>query len=174
MFDEEPIEVPESPEEVFQRGYVQGRQAAEDVELAALTDAIQEIAAKLEEDRASSLSQRQQAIRALMPILRAILDTIGPIGERERLETLLTKELSRIVEQAPYRRCTIRCSPDLAARVGDIIAASADPSLLRIDEDPECQGLDIGLDGGIIAFDATIVMARLRQHISNIFGEEDA
>lgn len=167
----EPIS-PEALEQAYRLGHADGVEQARATELTDLTAALADLSARISEDQAAMSGHRKDVLTTLTPILQAILETVGPRGALDQLQTMLSAELARLVESAPFRRCTIRCTPGL----GDVARhclGHADPKQIRIEEDADFSGLELSIDGGIVAFDPSIVMGRLSALIGSILEEEN-
>ncbi len=174
--DQTPTDLPEKIsaellEQAFLSGFQNGQEIAKQSKLAELSHHISELCLRLEDERNADRQRRRDMLNELVPILGAILETIGPIGLESRLEVALRAELDRLVDNAPYKRCTIRCSPDLS----EVIARAAgpyDPKALRIVEDPDCTAVEIAVDGGFIVFDQKIVARKLAELIHSITSKD--
>ncbi|AGT07445.1 FliH/SctL family protein [Paracoccus aminophilus] len=168
-----PVEAPPDPEALdraYQLGLAEGFEQGRSSEIATLTLEIAQLSRQLDATREEAQDGRRAALAALTPILAAILGAVGPRGVLERLQEMLMTELSRLVENAPYKRCTIRCNPDLAAVVQSCVDQIG-PAQIRVEEDAGFDGLELSVDGGVIAFDPRIVMARIAARINDLLEE---
>src|SRR5690554_4169921 len=92
-------------EDAFQRGYQQGKAAAETEQLGQLTTALLDCAERLADERIIRAAARNDVARSIGQLLDAVLDTIGPIGQRDQLKVFLADQLERLSSHTDQGHC---------------------------------------------------------------------
>lgn len=155
----------------YQDGGTRGQEIQLRNDIADIKHAIKELCVSIEHERLDDKRRRREVIEAIYPILTSIMDAVGPIGFSSQLCTSLSKELSRMFESAPYKTCTIRCSPELSDLISDSIPLK-DSKALRIELDSSIENLELSIDGGIIVFDRKIALGKISRLIEEIVTKE--
>lgn len=154
-------------DEAYERGIADGRIAQRDGETIALTAAMAELAKQLAADELRRNELRQEAVKALAPLLSAVLDAVAPLGTAARLERDLADELARLARQIPPTSCQIACSAEMRPLV-ERCAAAADLPAVGIVEQPLGQTVRLSLQGGHVEFSQDQIVQSLRRLIAEI------
>lgn len=158
-------------EEAFQRGFSAGEKQAHSVTLNDLIKSLNSVNEKLIEEALEQKKIRRNILSSLSPILKGILEIISPISIKEKLDQVISQEMARLIEAAPYKRCIIKCQLDLS----DIVSAHLklyDTSLIRVDATPDFSGVEVSTDGGTVAFDPVAVLENISRLINEITLED--
>ena len=155
----------------YDQGYADGYQAARNRMADELAQQLAEFGTKIEAERRDDLNRRQEILASVIPLVSGIVDLIGPAGARDQLDALLVRELTRLVESAPLKRCTIRCHSTFEEAVLGH-AAHYDSKLIRVDSSPDFEGVELSVDGGIIIFDPRFVTTKIKSLIDNLLTGE--
>lgn len=152
----------------YEKGLAEGRELSLDALTGALADLRKDLSASLEREEAL----RREIRNALVPVLHAVVDLLGPRAEMERLRLALAQEMARLIEHAPGRVLTIRCPEDLHPDLADCLARAG---LADARIEPPAAGQDLvelASGQGAITFDPSLVTAELKSIIDDIKTEE--
>lgn len=157
----------QAADQAYRTGFADGRAAQSSDEAAALIQAIREMAQELSQEDRRRAALRQEAVRALSPILSAILDAVAAPGMAARLETTLIEELARLAQSAPAMTCHVTCPSHLRPHV-ERCAREAGLEGLEIIEKSAGSALHLSLQGGQIEFSQERVLDTIRALIREI------
>ena len=108
----------------FAEGLAQGRQEAEAQRLGQICGALAALSERLAAESAARAASAEDQLRAIAPLIGALLDGIIPAVARGRLEAALLAELRQLAASVTPLAATIRCGPDMAAFVSACLAAT--------------------------------------------------
>ena len=111
-------------EAAFAEGLAQGRQEAEAQRLGQICGALAALSERLAAESAARAASAEDQLRAIAPLIGALLDGIIPAVARGRLEAALLAELRQLAASVTPLAATIRCGPDMAAFVSACLAAT--------------------------------------------------
>lgn len=153
-------------DEAYQHGYGAGVAAAQRNDAASLTGALNGLARTLAEDEARSAALRDQAVRALLPILTEMLEAMAPKRQGRRLEEALAAELRALARASAPTRCQITCDAALRPMVERCAAEAglADADITDAPGDAVC----VAVQGGRIEFSHDEAARQIRQLIAEI------
>ncbi|UFS65931.1 MULTISPECIES: hypothetical protein [Paracoccus] len=155
-------------EEAFQHGYEKGLTEGREASLDALTRALDDLRQNMQAGHEAEAALRGDIRNALVPILHAIVDVLGPCSEKERLRLSLAEEMARIIEHAPDRTLIVRCPEDLHADVADCLGSGLFPHVriesLRAGQDM----VELVAGHGAIIFDPSRAATELKTIIDDI------
>lgn len=158
-------------EEDIQRFYEQGFQAGEAharaQALNGLRTDLTAMSHQLQANENQLLEAHQGTVCALMPLLEAALDKIGPPALKVRLYAALEAELRRLARSSSPLRCTLRCGASVAEDIRQIIAASGLSNIQVEAMDHDMNRVELLVDGGTIIIDP----AAAAESIKNLLGQ---
>jgi hypothetical protein len=148
-------------EAAWEGGLAEGRRQAEAQQASQLQDAIQALNARLDAEHAARIEAGAGQVRAIAPLIGALLDGVMPTVARARLEAALLGELLRLAQAVSPLTGRIRCGPDMAAFVAVCLSTAA---LGGIELDPSGQTgtVEAELLGGLAIWDVGLIGAQLR------------
>lgn len=172
-FDRVPLEAPppvfdqSDLDAAFERGLAEGRHEAEARQAGALCAALSALSGRLDAEREARRGEGAAAVRALAPLIEALLDGIIPAVARARLQAALLEELLRLSAAGPPLGARIRCGPELAAFAAGCLAATG---LSGIEIDPMGpEGVaEAELLGGRVTWDVALIAADLRRLVNEL------
>lgn len=179
-FDRDEVNAPPHPqltaavEDAYQRGYRQGQIDAETRQMGALTTALLICAEKLADEHMIRASARDDVARSMGRLLDALIDKIGPIGQREQFRAFLTDQLEDLSSQAAQSHCLIRCAAELAPDVSQVLQQLKLTGIrVEVLKDPDALA-EVELAGGLAIFDPAKVIDSIRSLSQNLVLETQA
>lgn len=151
-------------QEGYSRGLAEGREASLD-QLASDLGKVQQSLASL--DEAKSLGRRQATLD-LVPLLGAIVDTLGVATIRSRLLTAIGQELGRFSDQQTATRLHIRCHSDLSEDLRQCIKAAGCDAAIIDDGNAVSNLVEMSIESGSIVFDPESALRELRDIIDEL------
>ncbi|MBU3028610.1 hypothetical protein [Paracoccus marinaquae] len=139
---------PDDLDQAYARGLTEGLARREDEQMRNLAAGLERLGHALIDDSARRAALREEAVTALAPVLDAIVGSLTPAGESQRLETALREELSRLARLATPLRARIACGPRLRGLVERCLAAEGIDGVEV--EDIDSDRISLSLQGGRI------------------------
>lgn len=172
-FDRPPVEVPPAVfaqadlDAAFDRGLAEGQRRAKARQVGALCDALSGLARRLQAEHEARAAAGMAEVRAIAPLIEALLDGILPAVARARLQAALLEELLKLAAAVPPATARIRCGPDLAAFSAACLARTG---LAGIEIDPSGpEGTaEAELLGGRVTWDMGQIAAELRRLVNEL------
>lgn len=163
-------------DEAFRRGHEKGLAEGRQSSLDELTGALTGLGRQMRADREREQALRRDLLDALVPVLHAVVDMLGPLSARERLRLALAAELARIAEHAPGQALTLRCPTGLRPDVAECLGRAELPQGLgqvRIEDLPaEGDLVELATGQGTIIFDPSLVTTGLKAIMDDIRTED--
>ncbi|MDP5308575.1 hypothetical protein [Paracoccus spongiarum] len=153
-------------DQAYADGLAEGLTRREDEQLRNLGAGLERLAQALADDEARRIALRDEAARALAPILDAILDSIAPAADSLRLQGALRDELTRLARLGTPLRARIACGPRLRGLVERCLeeAGLAGIELSEAEADKIC----LSLQGGRIEISPAQIAQDIRALISEL------
>lgn len=145
----------------FAEGLAQGRQEVEALLIGQLCAALNGLSGQLEAESAARLAAGEGQVRALAPLIRALLDGIMPAVARARLEAALLAELRQLAASVTPLSVKIRCGPDMAAFTAACLAMTGIEAI-GIDPSGPAGCIEAEMLGGIATWEVARVAEQLR------------
>ena len=145
----------------FAQGLAQGRQEAEAAWLDQLLAALAELSERLDAEGAARVADGEKQVRAMAPLIGALLEGVMPAIARARLESSLLTELRQLAASVTPLTGRIRCGADMAAFASACLAATG---IEAIGVDPSGQDgtVEAELLGGLTTWDVARAAEQLR------------
>lgn len=106
----------------FEEGFVAGQGAATEAHVADQSRLTAEFVEALEDARMTNEAARRHVVASLAPVLGALARTIAPAIAEAGLAAEVERLTLRALAAAPEPRPRLRVAPEMAARVGAILA----------------------------------------------------
>lgn len=155
----------------FARGVAQGRQESEALRADQLCAALDELSGRLGAEQAARAAAGEGQVRALAPLVGALLGAITPLAARTRLEAALLAELRQLAGSVTPLSARVRCGADMAAFAAACLAATGVEAIALDPSGPEGT-VEAELLGGTIAWDVAAVADQLRALVHEIMETE--
>lgn len=157
-------------DQAFADGLAEGLVRQQDEQARTLNAGLERLARALVDDELRRAEIRRDAVEALAPILKPILDCLAPAAQSRRLEEALTQELLRLSHSAPPVRASIACGPSLRAMVDRCLAGRGLEGIEIVESD--CDRISLSLQGGRIDLDPARIAEEIRALIAEVTGDE--
>lgn len=154
-----------------EEGHAAGMAAAERGAAEELTAALTDLGARLDRAAQDAAEDSTRAVRALGPVLAALIDGIMPQLARARLESALLAELMQLSAAVTPLSAVIRCGADLGPFVA-ACAARAGIDAVEIDASAPEGTVEIELLGGSMAWDSAAIARQLGDLVREIMETE--
>lgn len=158
-------------EAAFNRGVAEGRSEAEARGVAQLCEAFAGLSQRLEAEQAARASDNRAEIRAIAPLIGALLDGVIPAAARARLESSLLHELLQLAGAVPPLGARVRCGPDLGAFAAACLAAMG-LTTVELDVTGRDGIVEAELWGGHVAWDVALIAGQLRDLVNDMMEVE--
>lgn len=155
----------------FARGRVEGRAEAEARQVETLLEALAGLSRRLEAEEAARLAASASGVRAIAPLIEALLDGIGSAAARGRLKAALMDEMLRLASVVTPLVPRLRCGPDLVALVAACVNA-AGMTGVEIDPTGPEGTAEVDLQGGRVTWDMGRITADLREIVAELMEDE--
>lgn len=155
----------------FAQGLAQGRQEAEAAQFDGLCGALATLSERLAAESAARAAFGEDQVRAIAPLVGALLDGIVPAVARARLEAALLDDLRQLAGSVTPLAAKIRCGPDMAAFAAACLAA-AGIQAIGIDPTGPEGTVEADLLGGKATWDVALVAGQLRDLVGEMMETE--
>lgn len=151
----------------FDDGYAQGSEAARKSQLGNLAEALNELSEKLQDEDMTRSAIQAEVLSTLAPLLELLMNELAPLGIRARLKQMLATEFQRMVDDGTPRQCTIRCDPQLAGEVRNILQQFP---LKHVQIEPLASAglrVELSLDGAGPVFNPAALISGIRAFLQH-------
>lgn len=155
----------------FAQGLARGRQEAKAAQFDALCGALAALSERLAAEGAARAASGENQVRAIAPLIGALLDGVMPTVARARLESALLTELRQLAGAVTPLAARIRCGADMAAFAAACLAA-AGIEAIGIDPSGQDGTVEAELLGGTAAWDVARVSEQLRNLVHEMMEME--
>lgn len=155
----------------FERGQAEGRQQARARQMSELRDTLAGLSRQLEAEHAARVAMGAAGVRAIAPLVEALLDGIIPAVAKARLQAALLEELLKLASDIAPPVVRIRCGPDLAAFIEACLSA-AGLTGIEVDRSGPEGVAEADLLGSRITWDIMEIAASLRELVNELIEVE--
>lgn len=152
-------------DQAFADGFAAGRAEGDQLHLERLEAALSNLSSLLGDEEARRVALREEAVKALSPILSHVMDLMAPKAQSRRLEEALVGEITRLASRAVPLKARITCPPPLL-ELAQRCSTAAHPQI-----DVHCRDgadLTIELEGGRIEISPDRIAAEVAALIAEI------